>query len=68
MTVTMTDDRRWRVDLRPTYKAAVHFSSKTMAEAFLDLIDGGVPPATALERVAGRRESAASAADEQVVD
>lgn len=64
MTVTLTPEGRWRVDLRPTYKAAVHFRSKAMAEEFMGLVAAGVEPKTALERVAGLRASAASAATE----
>lgn len=60
MTVTMTAKDRWRVDLRPDHEAAVEFASKTMAELFSDLVDAGVAPKTALERVAGLRASAAS--------
>lgn len=53
MTVTLTDDGRFRVDLRPDREAAVEFRSRTMAEEFADLIAAGVEPKTALERVAG---------------
>lgn len=66
MTVTLTTDGRFRVDLRPDHEAAVEFRSKEMAERFADLVDAGVPPTTALERVAGLRASAASAATEKI--
>ena len=60
MTVTVTDRGSWRVDLRPEHEAAVEFRSKTMAKEFAALVAAGVPPKTALERVAGLRASAAS--------
>lgn len=64
MTVTMTDEGRWCVDLRPVARYVVKFRDKTKAEEFADLVDAGVPPAEALERVVGMRASAASAATE----
>lgn len=66
MTVTVTDEGRFRVDLRPDHEAAVEFRSRTMAENFMDLVDAGVPPKDALERVAGMRASAASEAAEKI--
>jgi hypothetical protein len=65
MTVTLTTDGRFRVDLRPDHEAAVEFRDKAMAEQFADLVDAGVPPTTALERVAKMRASAASEAAEK---
>ena len=66
MTVTVTDEGRFRVDLRPDHEAAVEFRDKAMAEEFADLVDAGVAPTTALERVAGLRASAASEATEKI--
>ena len=54
MTITQTDDGRWRVEVSET--AAVEFAELHEAEDFMDFIDSGAIPTKALEVVLRRRD------------